>query len=153
MFDQHAEMATGLTDYLEGASTEEEAIRHDDESGIDVIAAGNHSANAADLLHSQPFATLLENAAKRYDFVLVNAPAMSAARTPLPWLHGVTAHSSWYHAVVPARLNCARPGNSYGTWTLRCWAPSCCPEAGYWASSRSQRRRPTRAPSPPASTG
>ena len=77
VFDQYVDESVGLASYLEGTSTEEEVVLHDDTAGIDVVAAGATTADPADLLHSQPFATLLENAAKRYDFVLVNAAAMS----------------------------------------------------------------------------
>jgi succinoglycan biosynthesis transport protein ExoP len=77
VFDQYVDSSLGLSAYLAGLSTEDEVIRHDDASGIDVVAAGDPPVNPADLLHSQAFATLMENAAKRYDFVLVNTPAMS----------------------------------------------------------------------------
>jgi capsular exopolysaccharide synthesis family protein len=77
VFDQYADSSSGLSAYLAGESTEEEAVQHDHASGLDVVAAGDPPGNGADLLHSQAFATLMENAAKRYDFVMVNTPAMS----------------------------------------------------------------------------
>jgi capsular exopolysaccharide synthesis family protein len=83
VFDQYAEQPAGLSSYLEGTSTEEEVIRQDEDFGIDVVPAGVHLANPADLLHTQPFATLLESAAKRYDFVLVMTPALSVGTDAL----------------------------------------------------------------------
>jgi capsular exopolysaccharide synthesis family protein len=76
VFDQYVDaQPSGLTSYLEGTSTEEDVIRHDADSGVDVLPSGVAPPHAADLLHSQALATLLENVAQRYDFVLVSAPA------------------------------------------------------------------------------
>ena len=91
VFDQYGDDAVGLTNYLGGASTEEAVIRHDAASGVDLVSAGFALADPADLLHSQAFAALMENAARRYDFVLVNAPATRSERRPPPWPHGATA--------------------------------------------------------------
>lgn len=67
----------GLCGYLEGTDSIDEVIRHHDLSGVDVVPAGSTSMNPADLLHAHATATLLQDATKRYDYVLVAGPATS----------------------------------------------------------------------------
>ena len=69
--------SAGLAAYLSGATPAEGAIWRDTSSGVDVVPAGFEPANAADLLHSEAFATLLDDVATRYEFVLVTTPATS----------------------------------------------------------------------------
>ncbi|WP_027860460.1 polysaccharide biosynthesis tyrosine autokinase [Marmoricola sp. URHB0036] len=64
----------GLTDYLDGGATIDDVTRKHAASGVDVIVAGTTPTNPADLLHSPALGQLVEDAAHRYDFVLVTAP-------------------------------------------------------------------------------
>jgi capsular exopolysaccharide synthesis family protein len=64
----------GLTDYLGGGATIDDVTRKHAASGVDVIVGGTPPANPADLLHSPALGQLVEDAAHRYDFVLVTAP-------------------------------------------------------------------------------
>lgn len=64
----------GLTDYLAGAGTVDDVTRKHTASGVDVVVAGTSPANPADVLHSPALGRLVEDAAQRYDFVLVTAP-------------------------------------------------------------------------------
>lgn len=62
---------------LAGTDITENTLRHDEASGVDVVPAVSASGPGTDLLHARGFATLLNDASERYDYVLVNAPATS----------------------------------------------------------------------------
>lgn len=53
------------------------SLQHDQASGVDFVPAVSASGPGTDLLHGKGFASLLEEASERYDYVLVNAPATS----------------------------------------------------------------------------
>jgi receptor protein-tyrosine kinase len=67
--------AAGLADYLGGTATMDEVTHEHAGSGVDVVVAGTTPAHPADVLHSPALARLVDDAAQRYDFVLVTAPA------------------------------------------------------------------------------
>ena len=77
LLDEHLDHEASLATYLSGTNVEGSVIRHDVTTGVDILPAGVASLHAADLLHSPTFATVLADAAQRYDFVLVTTPAMS----------------------------------------------------------------------------
>ena len=68
----------GLLSLLEGATTLEDAIFQDAESGLHVLmtkpSEPRSNLNAADLLSSQRFKTLLTSLREKYDLVILDAP-------------------------------------------------------------------------------
>lgn len=95
----------GLAAHLIGASVEGDLVLHDPQSGVDVLPAGTPMPNPAGLLHSEAFATLLQDAAERFDFVLVTTPATSvgtdavavAARCDVSLVTVVRHRTRWTH--------------------------------------------------------
>lgn len=64
----------GLHGVLAGESDLDEAIRPSTIGGLSLLPAGKATNEAADLLHSPRLATLLEEAAERYDHVVIDSP-------------------------------------------------------------------------------
>jgi capsular exopolysaccharide synthesis family protein len=94
------EPAPGLADVLGGTASLEEAIRpvtlapaFTDASGtktLDVLLAGGHpTASPAELLESTAMEELLANARSTYDFVVVDAPPLTAVADAFPLLSQV----------------------------------------------------------------
>ncbi len=80
-----------LSDYLQGKSDLNSTITKVID-GLDVIAGGNSSDNASELLSSDKFADLLTNLRQQYDFVLVDCPPMLPVSDPAivaPMVDGV----------------------------------------------------------------
>ena len=106
LLDEQGEESAGLAAYLSGATPAESAIWRDTSSGVDVVPAGFEPTNADDLLHSEAFATLLDDVAKRYEFVLVTTPPRLAARTP-PLSPLVATARCWSSPPARRSLSCS----------------------------------------------
>ena len=59
---------------LEGAVSLEEAIWHDEASGLSVLPAIHSTPQAADILSSKLFGAMIEDLRKRYDLILLDTP-------------------------------------------------------------------------------
>ena len=66
----------GLSQYLSGQKKMEEIIYHTNVEGLDMVLAGPYSPNPAELLEDKLFENLMEEARKRYDYILVDTPPM-----------------------------------------------------------------------------
>lgn len=64
----------GVIDVLSGAMTLDEAIRHTEIERLDVLESGQPVPNPSELLSSDAFAALMEQAKGRYDRILVDSP-------------------------------------------------------------------------------
>lgn len=65
----------GLVDYIEGAITKDELIKHS-ESGVDVITAGKKVINPMVIIESNAVKDLIEELRKEYDYILLDTPPM-----------------------------------------------------------------------------
>lgn len=68
--------APGLAEYLEGGEEWSAVVNRDHLPGLDVIHAGRRVESPDTLLSSPRLQALLEEAHERYDFVVVDAPAL-----------------------------------------------------------------------------
>ena len=76
------ESGPGLVQCLLGEATVEDVIRHDPESGLDVLLAGGTPPNPPDLFDSIPMQKLLTTLARKYDLVLLDsAPLLAVSDT------------------------------------------------------------------------
>ena len=66
----------GLSDHLQGASDWKGSVRFGVVDGLDVLPSGGETSRAADLLAGHGMRSLLHEAEARYDFVIVDAPAL-----------------------------------------------------------------------------
>jgi len=64
----------GVIDVLSGAMTLDEAIRHTEIEGLDVLESGQPVPNPSELLSGDAFAALIEQVKGRYDRILVDSP-------------------------------------------------------------------------------
>lgn len=68
----------GLVELLAGKASLAETIRKDQPSGADIIAAGGHAPNPADLLGSHQMKYLAAQLSNIYDFVVLDCPPVLA---------------------------------------------------------------------------
>lgn len=73
------ESGYGLSEYLAGHEDWTELVRPGSVPGLDVLQAGHDGRSPADNLSSERTRMLLEEAQKKYDFVLLDAPALFLA--------------------------------------------------------------------------
>lgn len=66
----------GLSDVLVGVSQLDDAIRPTDHPGVSILSSGRPAPNPVGLLQSEAFDRLLKAARERFDFVIVDAPAL-----------------------------------------------------------------------------
>ncbi|MEX2470731.1 MAG: polysaccharide biosynthesis tyrosine autokinase [Gemmatimonadota bacterium] len=66
----------GLSDHLQGASDWKGSVRFGVTDGLDVLPSGGETSRAADLLAGHEMSALLREAEARYDFVVVDSPAL-----------------------------------------------------------------------------
>lgn len=72
--------ALQLIRYVDGAATIEDLICRDDETGLDIVAPLQMPVNPAKLLASPRLGELIEDAKRRYDFVIVDsAPVLGVS--------------------------------------------------------------------------
>jgi capsular exopolysaccharide synthesis family protein len=67
---------TGLSDVLVGVAALDDAIRPTEHAGVFLLSSGRPAPNPVGLLQSEAFDRLLKAARERFDFVIVDAPAM-----------------------------------------------------------------------------
>jgi capsular exopolysaccharide synthesis family protein len=83
---------TGLTDYLQGMSDLDQVIVSTKIEGLSLVPAGRSSLVASDLLYSPRLSTLLREAGRRFQHVVVDSPpslVLSDARTISRLVEGV----------------------------------------------------------------
>jgi len=66
----------GLTDVLVGVAQLDEAVRPTEHVGVSLLSSGRPAPNPVGLLQSEAFDRLLRAARERFDFVIVDAPAL-----------------------------------------------------------------------------
>ncbi len=64
----------GLTDYLSGKITLEQAINHSEDIGIDFITAGEKTSAVINVLETQKLKELIAKLKETYDYVLLDTP-------------------------------------------------------------------------------
>ena len=74
---------TGLTDFLMGAVTLEQALEFDPKSGVHVLAAGRHAPNPPDMLGSMHMFNLMRRLGETYDLVVFDTPPLLAVSDSL----------------------------------------------------------------------
>lgn len=79
----HLHTKAGLTDVLAGSAPLKEAIVHNDDLGIDVLTAGQHSTNPLELIASNKFKELLKKLGEHYDQVILDTPPTQAVSDAL----------------------------------------------------------------------
>ena len=88
----NVETDRGLTDYLQGLAEIDQVFTRTSIDGLWLAAAGRSDAVASDLLYSPRLATLLREAGKRFEHVVIDSPpslVLSDARTISRMVEGV----------------------------------------------------------------
>ena len=67
---------SGLSQYLAGLVTLDEAIHKTQESNFDIIFAGQYPPNPSELLNGKKFKELLDIARQSYDYVIIDTPPL-----------------------------------------------------------------------------
>ena len=75
IFDE-GKQKSSIRDYLEGKSSAEEIITHYQQGNIDVIAGGEPTDSAPELLESERLDELLVKLREEYDYVILDLPPM-----------------------------------------------------------------------------
>lgn len=73
----------GLVEVLSRSATFDEAVKHDEETGLDVLPAGERPTSPPDLFASAQMRSLLAELRERYDLIVIDSPpvlAVSEAR-------------------------------------------------------------------------
>lgn len=68
----------GLSNYLVGQCSMEDAICETDEEGFDIMLAGPATPTPSELLNSDTFTELLKKAREQYDYVIVDSPPLGS---------------------------------------------------------------------------
>ena len=68
----------GLSNYLVGQCSMEDAICRTDEEGFDIMLAGPATPTPSELLNSDTFTELLKKAREQYDYVIVDSPPLGS---------------------------------------------------------------------------
>ncbi|MBQ7332208.1 MAG: polysaccharide biosynthesis tyrosine autokinase [Opitutales bacterium] len=68
----------GLTRYMEGTMTLDEAIIRDVRPDFDVLQVGDHCKNPTQIINSQKFRDMLEELKTRYDRIFIDTPPIGA---------------------------------------------------------------------------
>ncbi|MEM6487155.1 MAG: polysaccharide biosynthesis tyrosine autokinase [Pseudomonadota bacterium] len=102
----------GIISLINGTATLEEAVFHDDASGLDVLAVQSKEKrtmpNAPDILASRRFRNILNDLLARYDFVVLDTPpvlAVADATIVAPMADAVVLAVRWREAVRDAVLD------------------------------------------------
>ena len=66
----------GLSDLLVGMSNFDEVVRPTEHAGVSLMSSGRSTPNPVGLLQSEGFDRLLKRARERYDFVIIDGPAL-----------------------------------------------------------------------------
>lgn len=67
----------GLSSYLAGMNSFNEVVQKTDISNLDIVSGGPVPPNPSELIMGQPMADFLEQARKRYDYILVDSPPLA----------------------------------------------------------------------------
>ena len=73
----------GLSNYLTGSNEFAECIYHDQESGIDLLPAGQFTHNSLELLSSKKFAAMLEQLKNKYERIIIDSAPCQAVSDAL----------------------------------------------------------------------
>lgn len=73
----------GLTNVLAGTSTLKESVVHNEDLGVDILTAGQHSPNPLELIASNRFKELLAKLAEHYQHVILDTPPTQAVSDAL----------------------------------------------------------------------
>jgi capsular exopolysaccharide synthesis family protein len=72
----HIANERGLSDVLVGISQFDDAVRPTEHAGVSVMTSGRSAPNPVALLQSNAFDALLKRATEKYDYVIVDCPAL-----------------------------------------------------------------------------
>lgn len=64
----------GLSDVLASAAEVRDCVRHDYESGVNLLPAGSRSLNPLEMLSSSQFTRLLDQLSQEYEIILIDSP-------------------------------------------------------------------------------
>jgi polysaccharide biosynthesis transport protein len=73
---------TGISTVIVGKATLDEAVKRTDVPNLDVLPCGPVPPNPSELLHTERFAAVLADLAKRYDRIILDSPPTSAVTDP-----------------------------------------------------------------------
>ena len=73
------DVSKGLSDYLRNEAEYKEIVTKTNYGSLDYISSGNHSQNTVSLLCSSRMKELLEELKMKYDYIIIDIPAMSSA--------------------------------------------------------------------------
>ena len=92
------EPTRGITSILRGEYEMDQSLHHPKNLGADVLFADDKSVSASDLFLSEKFADFLSNMNERYDFIIINASAVTttpSARAVLKLADTVLLNVKW----------------------------------------------------------
>lgn len=72
------EIERGLTHYLSGMNSLEEVLYRTDIANLDIIFAGSHSPNPAELLNNAHFTGMVDILREAYDYILIDTPPLGS---------------------------------------------------------------------------
>jgi tyrosine-protein kinase Etk/Wzc len=72
----------GLSDYLSGRINLEQATKHSQVKGLDVMTRGQIPPNPSELLMHENFSKLIEEVSAKYDLVIIDTPPILAVTDP-----------------------------------------------------------------------
>ncbi|RZM81173.1 tyrosine-protein kinase [Pseudoalteromonas rubra] len=72
----------GLSDYLSGRINLEQALKHSQVEGLDVMTRGQIPPNPSELLMHENFSKLVEEVSSKYDLVIIDTPPILAVTDP-----------------------------------------------------------------------
>ncbi len=72
----------GLSDYLSSRITLEQATKHSQVEGLDVMTRGQIPPNPSELLMHENFSKLVEEVSEKYDLVIIDTPPILAVTDP-----------------------------------------------------------------------
>ena len=73
----------GLTNLLAGTASPKDAIERNESLGIDLLVAGQHSANPLEMIASNKFKELLKKLGEHYEYVILDTPPTQAVSDAL----------------------------------------------------------------------
>ena len=72
------ETKAGLVALLSGNASFEEAVHHDDRTGMDVLTTDQSKVTAVDVFSSKRYETFIDEMRKSYDFIVIDTPPVLA---------------------------------------------------------------------------
>lgn len=77
-----AQSRPGVADVVDETMQLADAVQPTEQANLDLLTHGTRTAAPAELLESMPFATVLDEARRQYDLVLIDAPPVLAVTDP-----------------------------------------------------------------------